>query len=1356
MEKILYHRFLKKYFNLIKGYISYGITDRQNSLYNAGNWVPPYWGCNTKKFDLYDYNPDGRNYNYKVSSGNIYQYNDKLYICYPVKTDNNESAKSNSDNQSPIIPWGSKSPDGKKIYWGIPQSRRNPLYHLIELNEIEQENNQEGVISTYEYSYLGETRRITCRKDEEDKDDKDEEDKDEKYYRFDAFIESYDVTDHDVTTAIQTFFDIISYVSKQSSSKRANKDITDTVKIILGLPASPLRYLPSLGHQLLQYIVKSFNQSDSLNLSKHKDKGEYDALLSALKDHVYKKQYIYDEEQYIYEYTTRKKAKEAISLIYYDKALRNTESHQQQEVRDPATQCQFYLADHILLVYILQSVLNWEIKDKLTKDIEQNPDRYQHRSELSQEDEAELAKAITPINYDEIIPLIFDKLKGVDARLVKLEDIQNMPLDKLTETINRSLDNYAAKNDQKIANLSHQIDGIKAIVVDDKTFIDDLKAAYSDINTRVTNIGDRVTQILQLLLSVKKYFKYIALIFIGIVLYFISCLIFGTDPWGYWFASWDGVAWLGQVDTPYERALKIESQISQYEKTSNAEYDEHKTNMLRKEAALCYQEAIKRYEKLVAEDSVGNAEKAYRLALMYLRGKGGKLDYTKALYNAEIAAKHVPDHQGLECYITLIHFNQNINSEFKIRLKEIEDNAQNDPFTRLSLALQRLLELFDSENSTPEEAIAIINELNEIAKTESDAQQEAYKSLFQCYAYGIKNAKSQFIFDKSIVAGLRTLTLLSEGFNDLPSQTVLANMYHKWNSRACINEYIKAYYNGATEYATSAYLAVDHFAENADEFIKNNYPEINDDRKLTSYIKALNAVNKLVNEKDYVTALKKYNDLLSKLPGEVSIDDSRIDMLRLMVPDSAKAMYSNLLDIIKAKQPRFTHNVDSTTIETAITNYLDAFYHAYGYGNYERNQRLADSLLIKSYRLGLTDAAYTLGRRFESKGYTKTTLDIMTEISGKSDAACEWLAEYYRLYNPDKSIYYAKAISDSLNLYKLLRISQYNMMNQHISDTPETRHTATALYQNLNNAFDWDRSYPQEIMASYFTNFAGFDKTFDKINDSDRLELLYNAINLPYQCYGIDQAIAIMLNSQDNEEQRLFASEALNRIVEKIATDPTNSYSPWFKDRALTFLGIADKTALAKLYAMNCFTPSEYEIYTSKTVQESALSTFFYDYRNLSMNTKRCIFDLIGFSGFDTPTNDNSIDIATIKDIAITFSTSKTNIPSYAARENWFSLEHDFHDSFLSEYKNSDYVCIGYNPVTKHAICRNTTDGYYYTNYIELNSDKNIIVNILVEDYIRFISEGNMSLLSIDNDKQGQALLVKLYKSTMSQIPSAF
>jgi len=1349
MEKILYHRFLEQYLDLIKGYISYGVIDRQDSLYNAGYWEPPYRGCYAKYEALYDYNRDGRNY--EVSSGNIYRYNDKLYICYPVKTDKNESTQSNSDNQSPspIIPWGSKSSDGKKIYWGIPQSGRNPLYHLIELKEITSGNSPQGVISTYEYSYLGKTRRITFRKEEKNSDKGKETH--ENYYRFDALIYSNDVTDCDVTTAIQTFFDIISYVSKQSSSNGANKDITETVKIILGLPASPLRYLPSLGHQLLRYIVSSFKQSNSLNIDKYKDegKGEYDALLSALSEHVSKPNYL---GWFRYKYTTSKKAQEAINLIYYDKCLRNIESHQQQEVKDPATQCKFYLADHILLVYILQSVLKWEIKDDLKNDIKNNPNRYLHHDPLSPEEEAELKKSITPIKYDEIIPLIFNELKGIDARLVKLEDIQNMPLDKLIETIKCSLDNYEAENNQKITNLSHQIDEIKDIVVEDTKFIEDLKAAYSDIEKGVSTINNNVNKILQFLLSKKKRLKRIGAIFLVIFLFLASFLIFGTSCWGYWFASWDGVAWLGQMDTPYERALKIESQISQYEEASNAAYDAQKANMLRKEAALCYRKAIKRYEKLVAEDSVGNAEKAYRLALMYLRGKGGKLDFTKALYNAEIAAKHFPDHQGLECYITLIHFNQNINSEFKIRLAEREDNAENDPFTRLSLALKQLLDISDREDSTPEDAIAVINKLNEIANTESDAQQEAYRILFECYVYGIKNAKSEFIFDKSIADGLRILGLLSQKFNDLPSQTIAAQKYNTWNSPVCIDAYIKAYSNGATEFATCIYDAIKKYVEgNADDILKNKYPEISDDRKLTSYIKASKAVDKLAAERDYINALKKYSDLISKLPGEISIEGFDVDKLLLMVPDSAKAIYQKLFDKIKAKQPRFTHNVDSTTMGTAIANYLEAFYHAYGYGNYEHNQRLADSLLIKSYRLGLTDAAYTLGRRFESKGYTKTTLDIMTEISGKSDAACEWLAEYYRLYNPDKSIYYAKAISDSLNLYKLLRISQYNMMDQKISDTPETRHIATALYQKLNNAFDWHSSYPQEIMASYLTNLAGIDKT----NDWGRLELLYNAINLSSQCYGIDTAMAQLLKSKDKVLQS-YDKIILTQIIEKITTAPKNTYSPWFKDRALTLLGIADKTALDRLYAMNYLTPLEYEFYSSASNQELALSTFFYDYRNLSMNTERCIFDLIGFSGFDTPANDNSIDMATINDIAATFSVSTTSTSFYAARENWFSLENDFHDSFLSEYKNTNYVCIGYNPVTKHAIFRNTTDGSYDTNYIELNSDKNIIVNILVEDYIRSISEGNMSLLSIDNDKQGQSLLVKRYKSTMSQIPLAF
>lgn len=1342
MEKILYHRFLNKYFNLIKGYISYGVTDRQYSLYNAGYWNPPYMGCKTKKFNLYDYNPD------EVSSGNIYRYNGKLYICYPVKTDNNKSEKIHSDNQSKIIPWGSKSPDGKITYWGIPQVGRNPLYHLIELNEIKPQNSQTGVISTYEYSYLGETRRITYR--EYYKYEEGRKLKIQAHFRFDAFIESNNVTDPDVTNAIRTFFDIISYVSGlDDSSKGANKDITETVKIILGLPASPLRYLPSLGHQLLRYIVNSFSQSDSLNLSKYEGKGEYDALLSALTDHVFKKIY---KDQYIYEDTTRKKANEAISLIRYDKRLRNIESHQQQEVKDPATQCQFYLADHILLVYILQSVLKWEIKDKLKKDIEENPNNYQHRSKLSQEDEAELAKAITPINYDEIIPLIFDKLKDVDARLVKLEDIQNMPLDKLIETINRSLDNYAAENGQRITSLSHQINEIKVIVAADNELIKDLKDTYFNIKVGVTQIGKDVTwidkkvsNILKFLLTIKKGLKYFAIISIILVGIVASFLIFGTSDWGYWFASRDGVARLGQVDTPYERALKIESQLSKYITNNLEAYDEHKCNMLRKKAASCYQKAIKRYEKLVAEDSVENAEKAYRLALMYLRGKGGHFDHTKALYNAEIAAKHLPDHQGLECYITLIHFNENINSNFKIRLKEVEENAENDPFTRLSVAIQQLLDISDREDSTPEEAVAVINELSEIANTESDAQQEAYRSLFKCYAYGIQNAKSQFIFDKSILAGLRTLTLLAEGFNDLTSQTRLGYMYAQWNSPACISAYIDAYSNGATEYASYAYLAVDQFIENADEFIKNNYPEINDDRKLPSYVKAFITINKLAKEKDYTTALKKYNDLLSKLPGEVSIFDSRIDMLRLMVPDSAKAMHSKLLDIIKAKQPKFTHNVDSTTIETAITNYLDAFYHAYGYGNYEHNQHLADSLLIESYRLGLTDAAYTLGRRFEAKGFTKATLDIMTEISDYSDAACEWLAEHYRLYNPDKSIYYAKAITDSLNLYKLLRIFQCNWMDQKIFDTPESRHTATVLYKKLNNAFDWDKPYSQEIMASYFTNLAGFDM----VDDWGRLEWLSNASHLSSQCYGIDVAMATLLESKDNEV-RSHATRILNQIIEKITNAPEYTYSPWFKNRALTILGIVDKTALAKLYNLNYFTPVEYEIYSSNTVRELTLSAAFADHRNLSMNTKRCIFDLIGFSGFDTPTNDNSVAMATINDIAETFSASTTLIPSYATRENWFSLEHDFHDSYLSDFKNSDYVCIGYNPVTKYAIFCNRTDGTYTTSKINPCPDKNLIINMLVEHYIRFISDGNMSLLSIDNDKQGQDLLIKIYKQLQS------
>lgn len=1003
-DKSLLREFIDRYTRKLSEYISYGVMDRQDVFRVAyEEWKPSYEGIKTgvykdnipeieeDKYGYYIINRFGRRFNNPIL-GYLYKKDCRLYICYPACR----------VKEAGVLIWG-------KHYFLLPLSKD---MHTVKEGE-----------ETYTYSYNGEAKKVIVFNNE--------------FSIFDCLKIEDTVNSVNVKESILDFFSIVQYASQKVESRAAVPDMEASLKLIFNMPTSPLRFLPALGHQCISYIANAFGIEGSIRKENDDIEG-YDCILRTLKD-----------------IAKRKNAAKAVNLIYYHKSFRNQEAHRQLEIKDPVRQCEMFLLDHIVLVYILKYLLREELKSDV-----------KHIA-LGEVEKAEKPRHMGEVDNNEFIEKIREELKDhtvdLNKRIVSLEaeskrlsnavnDVIDHKL-KIKDNILKELKTYSTKAEyeyiageiegikKRVALLEERVEKIECDVVitttvanTAKNTADDAKntanaakneaegatntanAAKNETRKQKNNIRWIITAAMALLLLAGGY---VAVCTIPVV----------AETWGYPVAR---ASFLASDDLDYNRAVRLEEKLCAVMSKTVGWDEVTKLNISegiirnRKDIAEAYRRACVKYEYLVEGNPHDNAERAYRLALMYFRAKGGMVDNKKALRYATVAAEHIPYRQGLKYVI--MYTDENIDDkDWRANLALLRETADKDPYASLALLLGKLLEWENSEERpSVDEVQTWVDSMSQLAATRGDCANEVHYVLGDVCMEGIENKKGECILSKDFITGVGIMNALAVNHNYLPAILAEINYSRSLN----LVEYfsgncIAAYTNGFVPIVADMYRTYGNWGFDK-SIIDEKFSFISEKENLDNFARTLRVSIDEYQNGHYEDALSLYKSAVMSLPAGVkliNIGDFE-KLIAVNIADSAKLWRKRTLDS-PVNGWKFLPGTDSIARREARKAYIDAYFHHNGYGGYAKDESARDSLLRSSSNKGLVKAIYARGVIESDRRNYGEAAKLMQSIASVSDDACVFLAEHYRRQNPDLSMEWVGKIKDTLSLYKNVREVRY-------------------------------------------------------------------------------------------------------------------------------------------------------------------------------------------------------------------------------------------------------------------------------------------------------------------------------------------
>lgn len=110
--------------------------------------------------------------------------------------------------------------------------------------------------------------------------------------------------------------------------------------------------------------------------------------------------------------------------------------------------------------------------------------------------------------------------------------------------------------------------------------------------------------------------------------------------------------------------------------------------------------------------------------------------------------------------------------------------------------------------------------------------------------------------------------------------------------------------------------------------------------------------------------------------------------------------------------------LDSLAHDSSMKEYLLGIKYAQGYGNFEKNQTMADSLILSASRKGYVDAIYTWGRLLYERGDILGAIKEFKKISNKDLRAVEYLTFIYRGIDEEQSFEYESMLKKSASMYR--------------------------------------------------------------------------------------------------------------------------------------------------------------------------------------------------------------------------------------------------------------------------------------------------------------------------------------------------
>lgn len=1106
--------------------------------------------------------------------GNIYKYNGNFYISYSV-TEYNRHA-----DDKGIIKWGYEKRGERK--GGLTPKDDTPLFFLIPLIESSTIPKISEGDKVYNYTFLGKDRIATwhtysIKVGGEKKEVKDN-------FRLDLTIDCNDVTKEDVAESIAIFFNIVDRAGKENENAGAPEDIEEAMKLVLGRECSPFRFIPALGHQLMRYIVGAFDFKKGVpgNLGTPDNRlfpgktpdalGSYNEMVQSLFNFVNecaeKSKDLQTQERF-------RSAIEIIELIFFHKAFRNKESHSEYKINNPVLYTNYYLIDHIMLVYALVYLLKVTPKEWLSDD------KTKFDASLPTNEEKKEFYNYKETDYKDLITLCLQRLKDIESDALTEEKVENIIREAISKN-NRLTDDCIKKlesevNDsteyikehlseiEKIKEHENQLNECREKIekLESKTDkneaeIEELKRqkqlmlsiqeklGYWDENV-ITQIEAHEKEIGRILkLSKKAIFISIAGV---ILLAFFIFALFGI-PYMSWSISNEDcykfsklLPW-APTDLSYDRAIYLENKLQDNLIGKGLESFLSETNTignieLRNQIKNAYLDAIDKYENLNKSDEK-YGERHFRLAQMYLRGKGGIIDNDKALENADIAIRNgFQMAKGLKSYILIAYklSSEKVGSEaWRHAVK-----SATPPYSDLVYLMDKMAKIQNSNKIPDKEEINSIEKefekLTGIDSKDSEALVEAAFIYSQLCRNWLFNKNDIVVIGKPFLVGLNWLYGLAIGFNYLPAQLESLLLAKKTNNfewfRIIANQMFQ---NGFKSIAVDAYNYWVVELNNSEEQFDYDFPGFLEVKKSESesfidlYHLAIDSYKKgnLYLQKEmqdsasvsYMDALYYYRLAEKQTPPNLYFKMGNLaHWIRVRGSDSlAMEWKKQLLHSPRPDQrDSFREGLDSISKFKAWEAYVTAYFMEHNFAGYKNNTDSVLNLISYASKSGLDKATYSLGLSDFENNRIEECINKMKSIAERNDDACIWLAERFRRSNPDESMKYVGMIKDSLNLYKNIMIMRNKLDRKYPLDLDESisQDDVRRLYQSFNCS-----NMMEECQQAAFFELAsiiemiGLDK--DNIDDDIQHVLNWAYLNLLSKgpLYGLGKSMMVGLSEK--------------------------------------------------------------------------------------------------------------------------------------------------------------------------------------------------------------------------------------------------
>lgn len=601
---------------------------------------------------------------------------------------------------------------------------------------------------------------------------------------------------------------------------------------------------------------------------------------------------------------------------------------------------------------------------------------------------AEKLKEADSVVVQQLISLLNDNTGKLSNEIVQFQTDLKKDLEKLAagckdnikDKIQEIIDRFKKRQDQL---WEKAIKGIEEIKEDVKGLSENQVETKEILQTHTEESAEFQEDIKKLLEKIKGGIKWIC-IFVCLVVVSVG----GYYLWDFLFNTADGAF----VREDYELAYKKGHPNAAYEYARQLE-DEKKYE----EAAEWYRKAQTVYDnRLQAEKATGTSDvkSRIRLAQMYLRGKGGVFDLKKVFSYVE-PIKNTKE--GIGLYVYCCACDGEKLQEAMDQLSYAEKIAPNDEYVLLAKSEAQLILPNPKEKRTKENCTSAWKRLEQLAAKESEIREEALMGMAQLYLWGY--FKEDETLHYNLYKGMDYLRAAAFEAKSIKAQTLLGEYLCRLHSfEDGYHAFDVAYRSGMVDaLAVMVDVAVAMGQSERADSLRNKYMqkaqadpffrnaldlEKRESRQAWQYQKkafaAFNPTKHWINNefvKDYVR---------NGLKSNVSVDS-----------------------ILK--------------IDPSLDrNYVMAIKYAQGYG-VEKNQVLADSLILLAVKDSLPDAIYTWGRLLDQRGKTLEAIAMLKKTADFDPRAAGWLSCIYDGIDLQRSKDYLIKSTDPSRAYKQMK-----------------------------------------------------------------------------------------------------------------------------------------------------------------------------------------------------------------------------------------------------------------------------------------------------------------------------------------------